>query len=102
MTIFNIYLLSLGMGVGLTLSGAFIIVPITTLIMVLPISISGWGLREGAMIVGMGYLDIPAESAFALSLMYGILLLLIALPGGILWLFSGRNKGIISEIRSRR
>jgi len=101
MTVLVIYLLSLGMGAGLSLDGAFIIVPISTLVMVLPISISGWGIREGTMIVGMGYLGIAAESALAISLLYGILVLLVALPGGFIWMMSGRNRSIISEIKSK-
>ena len=53
------------------------------------------------MIVGMGYLGIAAESALAISLLYGILVLLVALPGGFIWMMSGRNRSIISEIKSK-
>jgi len=54
--------------------------------MVIPISIAGWGVREGGMIVGLGYLGVVPEEALVLSILYGFSTLLIALPGGIGWL----------------
>jgi uncharacterized membrane protein YbhN (UPF0104 family) len=52
-----------------------------------PISIAGWGVREGVMVVGLGYLGVAAEAALALSILYGLLILAVALPGGVVWVF---------------
>jgi uncharacterized membrane protein YbhN (UPF0104 family) len=60
-------------------------VPLAGLIMVIPISIAGWGVREGVMVVGFGYLGVAPEAALALSILYGLLMLVVALPGGIVW-----------------
>ncbi|PZP54896.1 MAG: hypothetical protein DI586_08525 [Micavibrio aeruginosavorus] len=50
----------------------------------LPVGFGGWGIREGAFIVALGFLHIPMESAFLISVQVGILsilgTILIALP----------------------
>jgi len=63
-----------------------IIVPITTLLITIPLSIAGWGVREGVMVVGLGYVGIAPEEALALSILYGLLTLVVALPGVLTWL----------------
>ena len=54
---------------------------------VIPISIAGWGVREGVMVVLLGLIGISSESALALSILYGIILTIVGLMGGIFWLF---------------
>ena len=85
LSIITIIILSIGMGLGLKWTGVVIIIPLVTLISAIPISIAGWGIREGAMVVGLGYLGVIPESALALSVLYGLLLLTIALPGGLIF-----------------
>jgi len=72
-----------------------VIVPIMTLLALVPISIAGWGVREGVMVMGLGYAGIGAEQALALSILYGLSLLAVALPGGLVWLVApgGRSFG---------
>ena len=55
-------------------------VPVLVLSM-LPISFAGWGLREAAMVTGLGLLDIPASVALTTSVGFGLSLLLASLPG---------------------
>lgn len=72
-----------------------IIVPITTLLITIPLSIAGWGVREGVMVVGLGYVGIAPEEALALSILYGLLTLVVALPGVLAWITD-------PEVRSRK
>jgi uncharacterized membrane protein YbhN (UPF0104 family) len=67
--------------------GFFLIIPIVILFSLIPISIAGWGVRESIMVVGFGYLSVPAEQALALSILYGFLMIIVALPGGFFWGF---------------
>jgi hypothetical protein len=60
--------------------------PPVMLIASLPISISGWGVREGAMMVAFGLLDVPKEAALALSVQFALLGYLAATPGALAWL----------------
>jgi uncharacterized membrane protein YbhN (UPF0104 family) len=75
-----------GMGHPVTFGLLLAIVPAVMLIAVVPISIAGWGVREGAMIVGLGFVGVPQVDALSLSLMLGICLFVIGLPGAALWL----------------
>ena len=86
--VFAVWLLANGMGLNIELIDVILVIPITNLLMALPISIAGWGVREGVMITGLGYLGVNPEAALALSILYGLLMLVVALPGLLDWLWS--------------
>lgn len=69
-----------------------LVLPLATLLMTVPVSVAGWGVREGVMVIGLGYAGISADQALALSILYGLLLLVVALPGGFVWLLDGRRQ----------
>ena len=75
---------SLGMPLGF--EGAWKSLPASLLAAAIPLSISGWGIREGVGVVVLGLLGHNAEDALAVSLLLGISLLLIGLFGGLVWL----------------
>ena len=85
-------ILALAVGVGVHWLAFAIVVPLASLLMTVPISIAGWGVREGVMVVGLGYAGIQPEQAVALSVLFGLLLLDVALPGGLAWLADGRRR----------
>ena len=85
-SIFAVIIIALGMGIEPHWLAFFIVVPLTSLFMALPISIGGWGVREGVMVLGLGYAGIQPENALALSVLYGLLLLILTLPGALAWL----------------
>jgi len=45
-----------------------------------------WGLREVGFVVVLGGFGIPPEAALATSVLVGLCLIIIGLPGGLLWL----------------
>jgi len=49
----------------------------------LPISVGGWGVREGSLIAAFALVGVPPEVALAASITFGIILLASSLPGGI-------------------
>jgi uncharacterized membrane protein YbhN (UPF0104 family) len=71
------------MAVGATLSpvAALVIVPLILLSMLVPITISGWGLREGAAAALMPLAGVPVAEALAASVAFGLAVLVVALPG---------------------
>ncbi len=85
LSVLTVFVLLLGMQLDINFFGLFVIVPLVGLFMVIPVSISGWGIREGVMIVGLGYLGVIQEQALALSIIYGLSMLVISLPGLICW-----------------
>ncbi len=52
-----------------------------------PISIGGWGLRELAVVSLLGANGISPEKALLLSIGFGFVFVVSALPGAIVWLF---------------
>ena len=81
------YLLALSIGIPLPLSYFAIVIPIISLLDLLPISISGIGTRDAALIFLFGLQDIPAESAVAFSILYLFLSYwLVALAGAVFWI----------------
>ena len=89
--------ISAALALNVTWLDVVMIVPITILFMVIPITIAGWGVREGIMVTGLGYVGVAPEEALPLALIYGFSALLVALPGGMLWLFSFKNISLISN-----
>jgi uncharacterized membrane protein YbhN (UPF0104 family) len=85
-----IFLCAQGMNVHLEFGAALLVIPAVMLVSMIPISFAGWGLREGAMIVGLGVLGIAAPDALAVSVAFGLLQLITGLPGGVIWL-AGRR-----------
>ena len=85
-----VYALALGLGIEITLMDCLLLFPPVLLIQTVPISVAGWGVREGAMVALFSLIGIAAESILALSILYGLILILINLPGVVLWVMSGR------------
>jgi uncharacterized membrane protein YbhN (UPF0104 family) len=81
------YLLLRDLGAGITLFDCFIVVPIVIQVSLLPISVGGWGVRESAAVIGFGFWGVPGGAALAASVIFGLLMLLFSLWGGLLWWF---------------
>ena len=74
------------MGIPLPLWATFVFVPILMMIAVLPISLNGLGVREGAAIVLFGSLGIPNAEALGLSLVCAAIPGLSGLWGAVVFL----------------
>ena len=77
------YVLARDLGLPLTAFDCLLLIPPIMLLSAIPISISGWGVREGVMVGALGMMGIDADQAIALSVLLGIVLLLNGLLG--LW-----------------
>lgn len=61
-----------------------VIVPAALLVLVAPLSIAGWGIREGAFVFLFGFAGVPVETSLAVSILFGLSLIAASLPGGVL------------------
>jgi glycosyltransferase 2 family protein len=61
------------------------VVPAAFLLASVPISIAGWGVREGAMIGAMSLIGLGTPQALTVSILFGLLQLIVSLPGGVIW-----------------
>lgn len=68
-----VYVLTLSSGADISFLDLMTVLPIISLIASLPISIGGWGVREGAFVYGLGLLGVPMETAFLISIQVGLI-----------------------------
>jgi uncharacterized membrane protein YbhN (UPF0104 family) len=94
-------------GVGTALGALAPLVPPVLLAMLIPLSVGGWGLREGAAAALWAAVGLVAADGVAISVAYGVLVLLGTLPGAYLLAFRGLGSdgalppGEPEEVRSR-
>ena len=84
-----VFAIARAMQIDVTVRDCVLLVPPVILVTVIPVSIAGWGLREGAMVVAFGFINVPAGAAFAMSVLFGLTLAVASLPGSLLWWLSG-------------
>jgi uncharacterized membrane protein YbhN (UPF0104 family) len=64
----------------------FAIVPPALVLTVVPISIAGWGVREGVLVGLFSLIGADRTVVLMMSLVYGMLLILVSLPGLVVFL----------------
>ncbi|HIE74122.1 MAG TPA: flippase-like domain-containing protein, partial [Flavobacteriales bacterium] len=55
LSVYTVLILSKGLGITVEWLDVLLVVPVVTLFMLIPISIAGWGVREGVMVFLLGY-----------------------------------------------
>ena len=77
-----IYIISAeALGLSIDCFTFFVFTPIVLFSMTLPVSIGGWGVREGTALLIAFLLGLSASSSISVAVMYGILNLFCSLPG---------------------
>lgn len=64
----------------------FLVVPATVMLIMVPISVGGLGVREGAFVGLFSLVGVPVTEAFAISVTNSIMVTIIALSGGVIYL----------------
>ncbi|OJA07063.1 hypothetical protein QHL1GM_17520 [Halomonas sp. QHL1] len=77
-------------GVELPALEVLALTPVLLLAMLIPFSVAGWGLREGAAAGVWALVGLPSAQGVAVSLAYGVLVLLASLPG--MWVAMSHRK----------
>jgi len=85
LAIFYVYLLIISLDLACSFIQLLLIVPMITLIGIIPITINGIGLREGAFVFLFAKIGISPSESFALSLLYRIGSLIPSILGGFLY-----------------
>ncbi|MCF8502879.1 MAG: flippase-like domain-containing protein [Rhodospirillum sp.] len=80
-----VWLYARAIGSEATLVQMALVFPPAILVAAVPVSIAGWGLREGALVLGFGVVGLPADQAVAVSLLYGFSAVITGVIGGGLW-----------------
>jgi len=85
--IMPVWFYSLIFGAGASLLDVYIFIPVIALILVLPISVAGFGARENLYLYFFGSIGLGAEKILLMSTFGGLLGVLNSLIGGIFLLF---------------
>lgn len=85
--IFVNYMLALSIGINVPIHYFFIFIPLTSILLILPISIKGFGVRE--VIYAYFFTQVGATTAqsVSLSLLYQFVVVIISLIGGFVFLY---------------
>jgi uncharacterized membrane protein YbhN (UPF0104 family) len=92
------FLIGLTVGLPITLYQWFFIVPAVLLLSMVPVSAGGWGLREGGVVFALQALGVRPAEAVVPPLLFGLGLLIVTLPGGLIWLSTRRRPASTGEI----
>lgn len=87
---FSIFFISQSLQLEISLWVCIFLVPIIMLAAAFPIGFSGWGVREGAMIMAFALFSVPSSSALLTSIFFGLLMSLVAGVCGLLWILNFR------------
>lgn len=94
------YFIGVSLDLGVSLLYFFIIVPVALIILIVPFSINGIGLREGIFVFLLTGLAVPSQHAIALSLLSFFLTLTQGVLGGIIFALRGTDLDFLSTFRS--
>lgn len=88
--VFAVFVLAQGLHLQQAgLLGCLLVVPLANIAQSVPISVAGWGVRESFFVTAFGVVGVAAPEALAVSIVFGLLVIVSSLPGGVLWLLQG-------------
>ncbi len=87
--VFMNYLVALSFGVRISFWYFLLFIPIISFLLVLPVSLSGLGVREGAYIYLFGRVGVPSSSALAISLSIYVVTVATGLIGALIYAVQG-------------
>ena len=74
---------------------------LATLAAMLPVTLAGFGLREGAVVATLSLLGVPIEQAAAVAAVFAVCTLGQCLPGALAWASSTLERSNEAPVRSR-
>ena len=80
---------------------ALLLVPLVMLVATVPISIAGWGVREGAMMAGFAYAGLLEADGLIVSVLYGAGLFAVGAIGGAFWILDSKSQSLAADGRAR-
>ena len=81
----------------LSFADALFLVPPVMLISIIPISIAGWGVREGVMVIAFSYAGLYQSDGLIVSLLIGLGTFILGVFGAIWWIFTDQRLSALPE-----
>lgn len=73
------------LGITTSIFYFFLFNPLIGFVLLIPISFNGLGPKEATAVFFFALVGVPSELAFAMSLLFHVIIVLTSLPGGIMW-----------------
>ncbi|MEK6791420.1 MAG: lysylphosphatidylglycerol synthase transmembrane domain-containing protein [Deltaproteobacteria bacterium] len=96
--IIGYYLLGVQLGINISIGYYFLLIPLTTVISMLPLSLAGLGIREGAFIFLFPMVGATKEQAVTLSLMWFAITAIVSIIGGVEYIRMGGMPSAITPL----
>jgi uncharacterized membrane protein YbhN (UPF0104 family) len=93
---------SQAVGVALTFDLAFLLILPVLLIMTIPISIAGWGVREQVLQFAFINAGFAGSEGVIVSLLFGAAYFIVGLAGGAIWLLTSDERSLKNDIHDER
>jgi uncharacterized membrane protein YbhN (UPF0104 family) len=88
------YAVARSMGITVPIFDLAVIVPVSFVVQMLPVSLNGLGVREATFRIYFAQIGLPAASALAVSLMGAALVMLFSLSGAVAYLLRGSKRSL--------
>ena len=89
-----VWVMAIGLRIDVPLLHFMVLVPVVSLVSMIPVSLSGLGLREYAFLNLLGGVGVARESSIALGLLMSAAIIVSAVPGGIVYLFFNERTAV--------
>jgi uncharacterized protein (TIRG00374 family) len=83
------YAIAHALRIPLPLDACFLMVPLCTLVQMIPVSFNGWGIRESVFTLYFTQVGLSRDSGLAFSLVGAGLIVLLSLSGAVVWASRG-------------
>lgn len=93
LSVTGVYTITQALSLDIRYLDCLLLVPPVILFSVLPVSIAGWGVREGVMITAFAIIGIDYDAAFTVSVLFGLGVMSAGIPGAVLWIASRTPSG---------
>lgn len=90
-SILAVYALALSVNLNLDFDVFLVAIPPIFLLTIIPISLAGWGVRESAMVGILVLVGAAKSGVLAISILYGLILIISSLPGAYFWTMSKKR-----------
>lgn len=102
MTVLLGYILANGLGAEINFLQCLAAIAPGLFISYLPISIAGWGVREASFVLAFSLVGVSSEIALLVSLGIGVIVLMVALMGGLIWAASGMRHLYMQDVQMQK
>ena len=94
MAVLILWCLGLGIGLEVPIAYCFVLVPVVSLLMLLPISLNGMGVREGGTVLMLLPLGIDASAGLTLAFLWFTTGVAVSAMGGVVYLFGASAQAV--------